>query len=327
LMYFLSEKNKMLLIPAGIFAGLAVMSKGTMGLWAPFIMFLYTIFTKQFKKLISIDIILIAIPFLIVVLPWHIIMYNKFGMDFINTYFWNYQLSYFGNSSGNVNPWGTFDNIKKVFENYWPWIVFLFYGFYRSFIDLKNKNLNTFNRRWIILNIIWIFSIFIIFQFSTVKRYYFTLPAYTAMGFLSGYYFIKFKKYQLIKNIFLILSLIFSITLYFGKPAYYLDQPGKDWQNHKNLLNYINNNYKDSKIKLYIFPRLFKLNQWTYSGFVAHTRLNVINGLNTKNISKFITNKKKELVFTYTKYYKKFTLDKWRKYLKYEKDNKLLFEF
>ena len=82
-----NEKKFIYYYLMSLFIGLAIMTKQTSGLLIYFVIFGYLLLSKDKAALKNIHFYLSFVLVPIIVLPWHIAMYQKFGMDFIKEYF------------------------------------------------------------------------------------------------------------------------------------------------------------------------------------------------------------------------------------------------
>ena len=84
-----------------IFSGLAVMAKGIPGFVVPFgTMFFITIFNKSFKKIFKPQYFIVGtLLFLLIVLPWHIVMFKMHDPLFFNEYIMKHHINRFFSSS------------------------------------------------------------------------------------------------------------------------------------------------------------------------------------------------------------------------------------
>lgn len=102
--YFCQENHKKFYWWAFyFFTGLAVMAKGIPGIAIPFgTVFFTSIMAKKFKEIFKpLYIIPGAIIFLLIVLPWHIIMFKKYDSLFYNEYIIKHHLHRFLNTANN----------------------------------------------------------------------------------------------------------------------------------------------------------------------------------------------------------------------------------
>ncbi len=135
-----TEDKSSLYYLMSVFIGLAVMTKQVFGLFIGMIIFCYIILARDWKILKNIHFWLSFLLIPVIVLPWHIAMYKKFGMKFINEYFlstvsnvngWN------GQKYSIFYEWYVYSQI--LVNNYWPWLPFLLYGFYRKIRNMVEK--------------------------------------------------------------------------------------------------------------------------------------------------------------------------------------------
>ncbi|HBE03785.1 MAG: hypothetical protein A2096_09815 [Spirochaetes bacterium GWF1_41_5] len=300
LCYYAADKRRLYSLGCGFFAGLAVLTKGVMGLWPPFIICVWLLASGQTRKIFSRETLLAVISFSACALPWHIIMYTVHGKDFLEIYLWQYQIAYFFEKSQLVN-WGKLDNLKKLAENYWPYLPLLLYSLGQGINKCVRKETGKKEKDWILLLLIWILSFFIIFQIAHTKRYYFTLPAYAGMALLSAWYLLQIAWHRKAVKALAVLAALASIALWTTPLSVYLDQSGHAWQKHKALFDFLVSKPKMAE-DLYIFPQRRDLNMWLYDGFIAHTEYNIINGIFEQELKTIITNKQADLIFTEEKY-------------------------
>jgi 4-amino-4-deoxy-L-arabinose transferase-like glycosyltransferase len=103
-----SRRIKYILLIA-LFSGLAVLTKGFMGLLPVLILILWEAYLIFKQKSISFQSFklptLFTFTFLLITLPWHIFMYFQFGQSFINEYFsYHTAARYFSTLEGHNQP-------------------------------------------------------------------------------------------------------------------------------------------------------------------------------------------------------------------------------
>lgn len=205
--------------------GLAIMSKQASGLLIYFVILGYLLLSKDRKALKNIHFWLSFLLVPIIVLPWHIAMYKKFGTDFIKEYFYstvNNIQGWGGNNPDNVNydisikkysifhEWYIY--LQLLINNYWPWLPLLIYGFYKKLKNTKNIILND-NRKDIFV-LSWALVPFIIFQIASKKNGNYLNPLYPAFALISAEVLTSFsqKTVQKIIKIFVAVSIVLSIV-------------------------------------------------------------------------------------------------------------------
>jgi 4-amino-4-deoxy-L-arabinose transferase-like glycosyltransferase len=189
LFFYYAHDKKRYYYGFGFFLGLAFMSKGVAALVPLAGIFIYMLSTQEGRaRFRSAHLYFSILPFLVVVLPWHIGMYIIHENEFIQSYVWGRQLSYFfpDNVHSGESGWGWETNLKKIIENYWPYLPFFLYAAYRLMADIAKKRWrdNAFDVR--LYSFLWAIGIILIYQIASVKRYVYILPAYHAMALFTG---------------------------------------------------------------------------------------------------------------------------------------------
>ena len=214
-----------------LFSALSALSKGLPGIIIPFgIVFFAYLFSKKLKELfdfrkISIGIIIM----LLVLLPWHIMMYKVHGQSFINEYIIKHHLARFLNSEGinRKEPWWFFipvifvgfipfsitllttliNEIKKIVENFKTGFSFNIFKYFSPEMPIEKRILS--------FNILAFVFVFLLFSSASTKLATYILPAAFPLAFITGYIIdenwtnLKFDCQIKISNI--IISLIFGL--------------------------------------------------------------------------------------------------------------------
>ena len=186
-----------------LFSGLAVMAKGIPGFVIPFgTAFFCSIISKRFKENFKpIFIIPGTLLFSLVVLPWHIIMLNKYNPEFFNEYIVKHHLHRFLNTANNEigrkQPFYYYFNV--ILWGFFPWIFSTVSIFIEKFINLKNIKLfekiknfdfekldNT--HKSLILCWVSIIFIFLFYSASTTKLITYILPVYYPLALVAGHF-------------------------------------------------------------------------------------------------------------------------------------------
>lgn len=174
-----------------IFSGLAVLAKGIPGFVIPFgVMFFVTLFNKTFKQCFKpINMIPGIILFLLIVLPWHIIMLNRYNPLFFNEYIMKHHISRFLSAS-EINRARPFYYYFVVLL--WGIIPYIFpllgviVGKIIHFKKVDFSNLNN-NQKFLWFNIIAFSFSFLFFTSSMTKLITYILPAYMFLAYIIGY--------------------------------------------------------------------------------------------------------------------------------------------
>ena len=174
-------------ILSGLSVGLAVMTKGFIGLLPLLIIGLYEIYLFVFdKQKINLKIILryllVFASFLLISLPWHLVMYKMFGHSFIDKYFvyhvWDRATKAIEDKG---NPFFWYIIVLKVSMRLW--FVLLLAAFPFSILKAIKKD-----KRFVFL-LIWSISIFLFFSAAKSKLVWYIMPIYPVLCLMVGYVF------------------------------------------------------------------------------------------------------------------------------------------
>lgn len=188
------------------FMGIGFLAKGLLALAIPVtVVFIYNFITKTAKEMFKpINMLPGIIIFLIIILPWHIIMYKAYGYQFIKEYFLLHHFARFMNSEviGRQRPLLYF--VPVFLLGFLPWtfifISFLCDGFKKlvaKFKSTEGKFLtkfaallesNTNEQKLLLFSSIYFIVIFIVFSSSSTKLPTYILPLFPAASLLTGYY-------------------------------------------------------------------------------------------------------------------------------------------
>ncbi len=202
LTYFVKDSNKKYCWWAFyLFSALAVLAKGIPGFILPFgTMFFVAIFTKKFKELFKLQYIIPGvIIFLIVVLPWHILMLKKYDPLFFNEYIMKHHLSRFLDSSQGLNrkqPWFYF--LLVFLWGFCPWIISAISIFISKIKNWKNEKFRinfselTTVQKYLFFNFIAFVLTMLFFSSSSTKLATYLLPIYFAAANLIAWAWVQY---------------------------------------------------------------------------------------------------------------------------------------
>lgn len=181
-----------------IFSALAVLAKGVPGFVIPFgTVFFVSLYTKTFKSVFKpVYLIPGVILFLIVTLPWHIIML-KTHPAFFHEYVVKHHLQRFVNSKelGRKQPWFYF--LLTLLWGLVPWIFSVFAKIADcvkrfSVSDLKMPDDK--QKLFIAMNIIAGMFTLVFFSSSSTKLMTYILPVYPFAAFVIGYIWLRYTE-------------------------------------------------------------------------------------------------------------------------------------
>lgn len=196
-----------------LFSGFAVMAKGVPGFVVPFgTMFFITVATKRFKEIFKpVYMIPGVILFLLVVLPWHIIMFKLHDPLFFNEYIIKHHWQRFINSKdlGREEPWYFF--VLVFLWGFIPWIYSIIAAGIARLSYLKWNMLKSFSyekldteHKFLFMNGIFFLFILLFFSASSTKLITYFLPIFMPSAFLLGHVwknYIERDEYRIPVNI------------------------------------------------------------------------------------------------------------------------------
>jgi 4-amino-4-deoxy-L-arabinose transferase len=200
------------LAAAGIFAGLAFLTKGFLAFGVPAVTIIpYLIWTKRWKQIF----ILPWIPLIftiIISLPWSL-MIHKQAPDFWDYFFWNQHVKRFFDNEGIHHPEPFYFFIPFLFVGAMPVILFIapaFTAFKKRFKELLNDKLVKFC-------ICWFLFPFLLFSASSGKLPTYILPCFAplavlfARGLLEYFRSGKTKLFNVTAKVLMILFLLGAV--------------------------------------------------------------------------------------------------------------------
>lgn len=173
-----------------IFSGLAVMAKGIPGFVVPFgSMFFVAIASKKFKEIFKPQYFLVGMTlFLLIVLPWHIIMLKMYNPLFWDEYVIKHHIARFFGSEVINREQPFYFYFLTILWGFFPWIV--------SCLPVWLKNIKkirfycddvTSPYRCLLYNTIIALFIMLFFSSSGTKLITYILPIYCALACLGAF--------------------------------------------------------------------------------------------------------------------------------------------
>lgn len=188
--FFTQEKNKKYFwILTYIFSGLAVLSKGIPGVAIPaLVIAISTVVFKTYNETLKNSWGILA--FLIIILPWHILMLKMYPNLFYEEYIWKHHILRFLGSDviHRTEPWYFY--ILTLLWGLCPHIFVLFSQI-PSIKKIKFDFKDDFSKL-LTLNFIAIASILVFFSLSGAKLITYILPIYPFFAVLIGAIWLKF---------------------------------------------------------------------------------------------------------------------------------------
>jgi len=233
----------------GIFVGLAVMTRNIAGFIPYFIIFVYALIVKDFSMFKKIDFYVGIILSLLISLPWHVYMIVNFGERFIHSYF-GVIFRYFLKEK---KVW--YEYIRKILENYWPWLPFLIIGIVDKVKKFKSEK-QTFGS----LMLVYIFVFFTIYQISKYKFPQYIVPLYYPFAIFSAQGLYKVDKVRkfIFSKIFISLGVIYTLLCV----IFPILPNTLDSQEYKNLVHIFNKLKNEKEEIVYVLKNDPHL--WSY---------------------------------------------------------------
>ncbi len=171
---------------SGVSLGLAVLVKLSAVYWVIIIAVVFLWFRSKEKNRWQ-KIILFGLGALVTILPWHMLMYIKFGQVFIEKYLLTNVLGRVTGQTGNIAP--IYWYVIHMLDNWKPY-VFIF----PIILPILLKR-NIVRNRVLLLVMMWALMIFIPFSLSTSKVWWYIYPLLVPFVYLISYGLIQIKKY------------------------------------------------------------------------------------------------------------------------------------
>ena len=174
-----------------IFSGLAVMAKGIPGFVVPFgTMFFVAIFNKSFKKIFKPQYFIVgSLLFLLIVLPWHIVMFKMHDPLFFNEYIVKHHINRFISSSEIHRQQPFYFYFLTILWGTFPYVLSAIAA---GISRLKNFEKITFenmlaSRKFLWFNVIGFCFTMLFFSSSSTKLITYILPVYFFTSFIIAF--------------------------------------------------------------------------------------------------------------------------------------------
>ncbi len=165
-----------------LFAALAVLTKGPIGLFFPgAIAFLHLLIMNRWRELSRMSIVPGILLFVVVAAPWYGLMAHYHGAAFVDTFLGFHNVTRFTSpehASGAV--WYYF--IPVLLVGFFPWTPILFQSIWTALTS------NSRERPILLFFIIWAAVVFVFFSLSATKLVSYILPMFPALAVVAGWY-------------------------------------------------------------------------------------------------------------------------------------------
>jgi len=201
--FFIGKKY----ITAWFFVALAFLTKGPIGIVVPgFTYFLYLWIIEKnsgIREFFSLKNGVAFVVFLIVSMPWYIIMYKTYGFEFINKFLIYHNIERF-TGGATQHPHSFFYYVPIVVAALYMWLGYIV-QLYKK-IDFKNREN--------IFLLLWFLWIVLFFSISRNKLVHYIAPAFIPLAILFGRYLDELQNKKLIPIFVLEILLGLSASIY-----------------------------------------------------------------------------------------------------------------
>ena len=180
---YLKEKGYFYILSSAAFA-LAVLTKGPIAIILPAAVFVvFLLLTKDAGRLKKIPLGSCLLIFILIAAPWYFLTYRLHGKEFIDAFFGFHNVTRFMQSEHKTGS-QFYYNIPIVFGGFFPWSVFLPFGFWHIFKKSVSGNKDERSRYIFILT--WFFAIFVFFSASSTKLPTYIFPSFISLALITG---------------------------------------------------------------------------------------------------------------------------------------------
>jgi len=168
-----------------VFAGIAVLTKGLLGICFPMaVLGGYLLFKRDLKFLKCWAALWGLALFAVIAVPWHVLMVQKYGQEFIQEYVFNVHMRrLFVAEHRKCDTWYFYPGL--LFGGMMPWLLFLFPAWGEAITAIRKKNI--FRDPYVFL-LFWIGGILIFVQPAHSKLASYVFPAFPAVAIVLGHY-------------------------------------------------------------------------------------------------------------------------------------------
>lgn len=178
------------LVLSGFSTGLAVLAKGPVGLVLPAVVIgLFLIWEGQLRRLLDHRILLGLLAFLLVVVPWCILICAETKAEFLSGFIFTHNIGRFRNTmerhSGPFYYYGL-----ALLVGFFPWSVFIGPTLRHAW---REANQSAFRFLWC-----WIAVYFLFFSLSATKLPNYILPTYSAVALMTAAFLERWRQRKIV---------------------------------------------------------------------------------------------------------------------------------
>jgi 4-amino-4-deoxy-L-arabinose transferase-like glycosyltransferase len=176
---------------AGVFAGLAVLTKGPVGVIVPGAIFvIYTLLIGDFKRcILNRWLPLALILCLVIALPWYVLAYQANGPEFLNALLFHNVTRFSDTVSGHKQPIYFYALVLPL--GFLPWTAYLPAAIRQFMMQARqghHRQVQSGNANYLLplYALVWIAFIFVFFTLSHTKLLTYILPLFPALALLTA---------------------------------------------------------------------------------------------------------------------------------------------
>ena len=199
--------SKLLICLMYVFAALACLVKGLIGVILPgMVIFLWICFTRNWRKIPDVLYPPAIALFLLIFLPWHILMAYRHE-DFLHKYFVvEHFLRYTTTIHCRYQPFWFF--VPIVLVGLFPYTGFVLMGLMKAFRQAIKRDSNA------IFLLCWVCGIFIFFSFAQSKLIPYIVPILPPLALITAYYMVSASESEF--KVSVLITIAFFIVLVVG---------------------------------------------------------------------------------------------------------------
>ncbi len=209
--YKFPEKRNLSIVWGFVFSGLAVLTKGILGIifpLAPLMVFLFSQKKMDYWKTWATfwGMALWAA----IAVPWHVLMIHWYGQEFISEYWGNVHVRrIYDAEHEKSNTWYFYPAL--MWAGMLPWCFLLFPAIHRGWQNWKDQKDS---QSWGFL-VCWIMLVFLIMQVAHSKLASYIFPAFPAIAIFIGYYLddVLEKSKNSIPKVFQVVTMLMGVIL------------------------------------------------------------------------------------------------------------------
>lgn len=177
------KKKKYYFLLASVSAALAVLTKGPIGLFIPgLVILLYLVTGSRWKKIPSLPWASSIAVFLLVALPWYLLMVKLHGNTFTSEFFGFQNMTRFLHPEHRIGD-TPFFYFPAVLGGIFPWTPFFLFGAWALYKRDVFKSVMPGHKLFLAL---WFLVIFLFFSISRTKLVTYVFPLFPVTALISG---------------------------------------------------------------------------------------------------------------------------------------------